>query len=117
MNAKALERAQRHQSVVPPPFEISRDKPVLGIGRIVLAECAYGLEAGLLDRVLELPPLVRLFPVQGGQRGQRRLDPERLNAVEDLPGNSTIGPHAAEAYAAHLGTLAERTTARITLRV
>jgi hypothetical protein len=112
-----FERAQRHQPLIPPPFEISRDKPVLRIGRIVLPECACGLEAGLLNRVLDLPPLVRLFPIQGGHRGQCCLDPERLNAVEDLSGNGTINPHAAEADAAHLGALAERTTARVTLRV
>jgi hypothetical protein len=112
-----FERTQRHQPLIPSPFEISCDKPVLWIGRIVLAVCACGLEAGLLDRVLDLPPLVRLFPIQGGQRGQCRLDPERLNAIEDLPGNSTIDPHAAEAYAAHLGPLAKRTTARVALRI
>ena len=57
------------QSLVPTPFQLAGDQPVVRIDLVILPMSARGLEPCLFKRILELSPLLQsLFPmsIHGG---------------------------------------------------
>src|ERR1700738_2786860 len=57
----SLQRANPSQSLVPTPFQLAGDQPVVRIHLVILAMRASGLEPGLLKRILELSPLLQVI--------------------------------------------------------
>ena len=112
-----LQIAQLHQLLVPAPLQFAGDQTIVGINGIVLTMRPGGFVLGLLDGILDLLALVGLLLTLRLHRGQRRLDPERLQPIENLLGDDAINPHPAEADAVIGCFGAERTTAGISLRI
>ena len=79
-----LQIAHDRQPLVPSLLQLGGDEAVVGIDGIVLATRAADLVAGLLQRQLDLAALVFVRTAARSLRGERRLDAERLQALDHL---------------------------------
>ena len=81
---------------------------------LALATRAANLIASLLQRQLDLPPLVLARTAMRGLRCERRLDPERLQALYHFGSDVAVAAHAAERDTAISAMIDEATPAVIT---
>ena len=95
-----FERADGEQALIPALLQLGGDQAVIGVDRVVLPPRPSGLVAGLLDRQLDLTPLLRILGAPRFHGADRRLDAERLKALDHLGADGAVDPHAAERDAA-----------------
>src|SRR4249919_1926394 len=76
-----LQRANRGQSIVPTPFQLASNQPVVRIDFVILPMRADGLEPCLFKRILELSPLLQVLFRMGIHCGQGSLDTKWLQSI------------------------------------
>src|ERR1700761_3739188 len=79
---------------------LSGNQSVVGIDGVILPSGVRRFETRLLDRQFDLPAPLGVFAPARLQSRQRRLDAQRLNALDHLRGNRTVDTKTAEGYAA-----------------
>ena len=91
-----FERAHGEQALVPASLQLGGDEAVVGIDGVVLPPRPGRLVARLLERQLDLAPLLGILGAPRFHGAERRLDAERLQPLDHLGADSAIDPHAAE---------------------
>ena len=106
-----FQRSDDQQSLVPATLQFAGDETVVGIDGVILAPGESCFVARLLERQVDLPPLLRLLLEFRRDRIQGSLHAERLEQPDDLAADRLVHPKTAERDAAfdamvHEGALA-----------
>ena len=84
------------QSLVPAVFQFARDQPVIRVDSVILPWRSGGLEARLIERELDLSPLVRdlvAMRLDGAESGR---GPERIEQAQHLATDCRFDAQTAE---------------------
>jgi hypothetical protein len=109
-----FEHSHAGESFVPTPLQFAGNEPVLRIGSVVLAMRAGSFEARLLKGIFDLASFLRLLLSLCFQSCQHRLNPERLQTVQNFLCNGTIDSHTPKGNTACDSHSIERAAANVT---
>ena len=88
--------AHRNKGLVPAPFQLACDQPIVGIHGIVLAPSVASLIAGLLHCQLHLTAFLGHFRGSGSNGVQGRFHAQRLEQLQDFRTDRLIDARAAK---------------------
>ena len=107
-----FETMRSEETLVPAMFEFGRHEPVVGVDRVVLPSRAGDFVASLLEGKLDVTPLLGILDTAGLSGGNRRVDAERLKALDHLRAHGLVDPHPSKRDAS-IAAMVELTAAAV----